>query len=62
MGRAAVRAFTPLHAAAGHGGAGYTIALMLLAAGADASVANSQGKTAADVAANDRMKALLGGK
>ena len=55
-------AFTPLHAAARHGGAGYTVASMLLAAGADASVANRRGKTAADIATNDRMKALLGGK
>ena len=56
------RAFTPLHAAARHGWAGHTIASMLLAAGADASVPNPQGKTAADIAANDRMRALLGGK
>ena len=52
-------AFTPLHAAAQHDESGYAIASMLLAAGADASVSDPQGKTARDVAKSDRMKELL---
>ena len=52
-------AFTPLHAAAQHDESGYAIASMLLAAGADASVPDPQGKTARDVAKSDRMKELL---
>lgn len=54
--------FTPLHEAVRWGGesdSGYAIASMLLAAGADANVRNPAGESAFDVAANDRMKALL---
>ena len=55
-------AFTPLHAVAKHGEAGYAIASMLVVAGADASVPDAEGETAVDVATGDRMKALLGGR
>lgn len=52
-------AFTPLHEAVRRNDSGYAIALMLLAAGADVSMPNREGKTARDMAASDRMKKLL---
>lgn len=54
-------AFTPLHAVAKIGEAGYAIASMLVAAGADGCASNAEGKTAVDVATGDGVKALLGG-
>ena len=56
--------FTPLHEAVQRGGtddSGYAIAALLLAAGADVNMPNPAGESALDIAANDRMKALLTG-
>lgn len=58
-------AFTPLQEAVRFVEGGeyrYAIASMLLAAGADPNVPNMAGKNAFDIAANDRMKALLAGQ